>query len=274
MKILTPPPTGFQSKFGFAANLFGNTPSAEVFVEYPVQKAEICELSPDDYGKKLTRELKSIKKPVIISAGFSSEIFAEGGFKSGLFESLLKTCTRNGFPIALTTSSTEILDYLPLLQRAASVYCAVAVKIPSADDSVLQLMQPGYPLFAQRMDMIRQLSSAGIKTGAWIYPVLPFINDNADSFTTILKSAAESGATFALYHKKLTLSAESRANLFNNINIRYPQLAPKYEELFADKNETFGPNFMAISNAFSRTAPRSGLKTEWPDYKPPQLSLF
>ena len=274
MKILTPPPTGFQSKFGFTANLFGNTPSAEVFVEYPVQKAEVCELSPDDYAKKLGRELKAIKKPEIISAGFTHEIFTESGFKSGLFESLLKTCSRSGFPIALATSSSDILDYMPLLQRAASVYCAVAVKIPSADDSVLQLMQPGFPLFAQRIEMIRQLSSAGIKTGVWIYPVLPYINDDADSFATILKTAAESGATFALYHKKLKVTSESRANLFNNINIRYPQLAPKYEELFAEKDETFGPNFMALSNAFSRTAPRSGLKTEWPDFKPQQLSLF
>jgi len=275
MKIITPLPQDFRFKFAYSANLFCNAPSTEIFVENPVSKPEVLPFdTPESFATKLGRELKALKKPQIVAVGFSYELFNDNHCDGGIFGIFLNTCSRYGFPVALTTSSAEILDYLAPLRKLASNYCAVAVKIPSADDSVLQLMQPGFPLFKQRLQIIRQLSEANIKTGVWVNPILPYINDNAEQFSSILEAAAGNGASFAVYQKKLRLTPESRANLFDNIGLRFPQHLDNYSQLFSTKDESYGSNFMALSNTYARTTRRCGLQASWPEYNPPQLSLF
>lgn len=274
MKILIQQPPSYHFGFAYSADLGCNAPSSEIYVENPVTKAITSPFeSTEAFSKKLTRELKAIKKQQAVAFGIDYEIFADE-ICADIFETALKCCMRLGFHAAIVTSCSEIIKHLPTLKQLAPYYCSVAIKIPSADDSVLQIMQPGFPLFQQRLQIIKQLAESKIKTGVWITPVLPFINDSELSLSTILESAAQNGATFAAYQKKLALNDTTRQYLFDNIGLRYPQLVEQYQQLFSGKDETFGPNFMALSNTFVRTAKRCGMTTGWPEYRPPQLSLF
>lgn len=274
MNILVKQQPNYYFGFAYAANLFGNAPSSEMFVENPVNKPDSLPFNTvEGFSTKLCRELKAVKKQQVVAFGMDYELFNDN-FRPEIFETALRCCLKFGFHAAIATSSDDIINYLPLLQRLAPLFCTVAVKIPSCNDSELQIMQPGFPLFQQRLQLIKRLTDANIKTGVWINPVLPFINDTAQNFDTILEAAAQNGAMFSAYHKKLSLNENSRPYLFNNIATRAPQLADKYAELFNGKDETYGPNLMELSNAFTRTSRRCNLVTHWPPFSQQQLSLF
>ena len=63
MKILIQQPSSYHFGFAYSADLGCNAPSSEIFVENPVNKAVTSPFdSAEAFSKKLTRELKAIKK--------------------------------------------------------------------------------------------------------------------------------------------------------------------------------------------------------------------
>ncbi|MCQ2974895.1 MAG: hypothetical protein MJ211_08800 [Bacteroidales bacterium] len=264
-------------KISYLAELFNKVPSTDIFVKNPISKSDNFPFEClQDYENQANKELKAkVKNPKIVGFGFNSEIFNDFENSNDIFGAALKSCLKFGFPVSIITSSDEILLHTNILKKLSSLYCCVSIKIPSLDNSILQLMQPGFPLFEQRMEILKKLSQLNIKTGVIISPILPYINDKPEALTRIIEISAQNGANFVMYQKKLELNENSKKYLLSNIKIRFPQFVEQYEEMFLFKNETFGPKFMELSNSFVRTARRCDLSTRPPEYMPPlQLSLF
>lgn len=267
MKILTSTDNGFTySKFTL------NFPQIQHSEIFSILNKNI---TFSDVEKNLKKELKRIKTKEIISFGFYGEVFSDDENVVKNIDNLLITLKQSGFPLMIATSTDSILNHIDILKQLSKNYCQIFVKIPSFDDSVLQIFQPGFPLLQQRLDVVKQLNINNISAGVYISPLLPEINCNAQNVEKLVEFSAQNNAAFVMYQKKFTVLDNAKENFLRNIELRFPQVFDYYRNQLSVKNDVKSNAFMEISNVFVRTASKFGIATRPKEFNPPkQLSLF
>jgi len=88
---------------------------------------------------------------------------------------LTKACigiiTGSGWPLVVQTRSPLVVRDLDILASSPAV--EVGLSITTADDRVRRLFEPKAPPIAGRVEALRQLHDAGIRTFAMVAPLLP-----------------------------------------------------------------------------------------------------
>jgi DNA repair photolyase len=82
------------------------------------------------------------------------------------------------YRLSILTKSDLVVRDIDLL---AKMDCVVQFSIAVIDSEIQQVVEPSAPPTAQRLDAIRRLESAGIRTSVRIKPILPFGLTNARS---------------------------------------------------------------------------------------------
>src|SRR5438034_2192423 len=101
-------------------------------------------------------------------------------------------------PVAIITKNllvTRDIDLLCELAKHNAV--AVNLSVTSLEPNLQRLLEPRTSSPQARLDVIRQLRSAGIPTGAMVAPVIPGLTDH--EIPKILEACAKAGAQFAGY---------------------------------------------------------------------------
>jgi DNA repair photolyase len=135
-------------------------------------------------------------------------------------------------PFHITTRSPLIVrdvDLLVSCARRADV--GVAVSIATLDDALAHEIEPTVAPPRQRLRAVRALSSAGIRVGVAVAPILPDMTDDAASLAAVVRAAADAGATH-LWHSTLNLGTITRDAYFAFLAGSRPQLVERYERLF------------------------------------------
>ena len=111
---------------------------------------------------------------------------------------LLKVLHNYKHPVSIITKSALIERDIDILSdMARDGLCSVIVSLTTLDKHLCRIMEPRAAASQRRLRTIKTLSDAGIPTGILFAPAIPFINDN--ELESILKAAAEHGATSAAY---------------------------------------------------------------------------
>lgn len=101
-------------------------------------------------------------------------------------------------PVGVITKNHLVTRDIDLLAELASHgAAAVAVSITSLRPELQRVMEPRTATPARRLDIIRQLSAAGIPVRAMVAPVVPGLTD--EEVPSILNAVAEAGACGAGY---------------------------------------------------------------------------
>lgn len=120
---------------------------------------------------------------------------AEGRYR--LMRDVLPALTEVANPFSILTKGALILRDLDLLVEAAEVTdVSAALSVGFLDDEVWRRVEPGTPPPARRLDVVRQLTGAGIPTGVLMAPVLPFLTDSEEQLEATVAAVAASGATY------------------------------------------------------------------------------
>src|SRR5947199_4155102 len=101
-------------------------------------------------------------------------------------------------PVAIITKNllvTRDIDLLCELAKHNAV--AVNLSVTSLEPNLQRLLEPRTSSPQARLDVIRQLRSAGIPTGVMVAPVIPGLTDH--EIPKILEACAKAGAQFAGY---------------------------------------------------------------------------
>lgn len=115
-----------------------------------------------------------------------------------LTRACLEVCAEFRNPAAVITKSALVardLDVLRDLHRDA--WTRVYLSIPFADSGMARKVEPNVPTIAKRLETLKILSDAGIRTGVSIAPVIPGLNEQ--DIPEILARAREAGAGEATY---------------------------------------------------------------------------
>jgi DNA repair photolyase len=83
----------------------------------------------------------------------------------------LEILIRNDWPVTLQTRSPLVIRDVELLRNSANI--ETGFSIPTADDKIRFLFEPGAPSIELRLQALGQLHEAGIRTFAMIAPALP-----------------------------------------------------------------------------------------------------
>ena len=116
----------------------------------------------------------------------------------------------------IQTKSDLIVRDIDILQRMKNV--EVGFTINTMDETIARKIEPGAPSPQRRVEALRQLSDAGVKTWVFMGPIIPQINDSRDLLEDVVKQAKGAGASKLIYDRlRLKPHLEERLRkLFGN----------------------------------------------------------
>lgn len=158
---------------------------------------------------------------------------AEGAYK--ITRQILEALRDYDTPAALVTKSTMIVrDRDVLRQMAEGPGAFVFFSITTMDPALAKEIEPDVPPPQRRLEAMRTLAEAGIRTGVLLAPVLPGITDDEAHLSAVVAAAKEYGAS-ALSTNTLYLGDVTRQAFFGYLEQRRPELVPEYERLYRGK---------------------------------------
>jgi DNA repair photolyase len=83
----------------------------------------------------------------------------------------LEVLARHDWPVRLLTRSPLVLRDIPLLRRIDDL--SVGLSVPTLDDKARALLEPGAPTIQVRLDALRKLADAGLRTFVNYAPAYP-----------------------------------------------------------------------------------------------------
>jgi DNA repair photolyase len=95
--------------------------------------------------------------------------------KYKLTRQCLEILAENNWPVVVQTRSPLVLRDMDILKKGK--YFEVGFSIPTGDDNIRKLFEPGAPAINDRIKALDELHKAGIKTYAMIAPMLPGAED-------------------------------------------------------------------------------------------------
>lgn len=178
----------------------------------------------------LRKELKKVEKGVLVTGDYQP---AEKRF--GLSRKVLEVVRDLEVPVHVVEKSDLVLKDLDVLKEINSkAWVCVSFSFSTVDEEVSRIFEPVAPCPERRLRAMKEIADAGILTGANLMPVLPFITDSVEMMEDVMKEVKEHGGEFVLIGG-LTLDDNVRIRYFRLLKERFPDLLPKYEELYGSE---------------------------------------
>ncbi len=147
----------------------------------------------------LARKLASPKwqaAPIMLSGNTDCYQPAEAKFK--LTRKILEVLERYNHPVGLITKSALILRDIDILSRLAEKkLVTVAVSINTLTEGTRRLLEPRTASIARRLQVIEELSKAGVFVHAMLAPVIPGLTDH--EIMDLMEAISNAGAKNANY---------------------------------------------------------------------------
>jgi len=230
----------------------------------------------------LEKELRAKRRTGVITMGAMSDPYNPLEKELRLTRGALELMLRYGFGASFTTKSAlcaRDADVLSAISRRASV--RVQLTVTCAEDDLCRRIEPNVSPTSERLRAIRTLSDAGVYTGIWLNPVLPFITDTEENIVSTLRLASEAGARFAVCFFGMTLRSGNREYYFDALERDFPGVRAKYLSTFGNAYECAAPNAQRLYEVFTQECQRLGLLWRFRDIntamrqgQPEQLCLW
>jgi DNA repair photolyase len=143
---------------------------------------------------------------------------------------ILKTFIKHDYPGKITclTKSDLILRDIDLLTKLQNV--EVGLTITSADNDLSRSLEVAAPNVEKRLAALKQLNDAGIKTYAFIAPVLPYLIDNKQATEELFKQIKLAG-TNDIYIDLLNTKGYIKVVLDPHMQKQSSDIQEKYKDM-------------------------------------------
>ena len=118
----------------------------------------------------LERELRRAARGVVMLSSVT-DCYQPLEGRCGLTRRCLERLLAHRFPVRILTKSPLVLRDLDLLRRFPEI--EVGLTVTTDDERMRLLFEPGAPPIAARVDALRRLREAGVRTYVFIGPMLP-----------------------------------------------------------------------------------------------------
>src|SRR6476660_7350264 len=199
--------------------------------------------SADRYGSRirvttnvaevLRRELaRPSWEPEAVAVGAATDPYqpAEGRYR--LTRGCIEAFAEAANPFSIITRGPLIVRDIDVLAEAARrADVSVTFSVPTLDDDIWRLTEPGTAPPRQRLRALKQLVDAGVKAGVGMAPILPGLSDKPELLADVVREARAAGAT-GVWANLLHLQPGTREHFLSALERDWPELLPRYEELY------------------------------------------
>ena len=167
-----------------------------------------------------------------IAMGTNTDPYQRCEGKYRLTRGLVEVLAEVRNPFSVLTKSALVLRDLDVLAAAARrTDVSVSLSIGTLDEAVWRATEPGAPHPLRRVDAVRQLAAAGIRTGVLVAPVLPGLSDSPDRLEEVVTACVAAGAR-SVTAIALHLRPGVREHFLGWLRPRDPALAADYERRY------------------------------------------
>jgi len=146
--------------------------------------------APEILAKKLASP-KWVAAPIMLSGNTDCYQPAEAKFK--LTRKILEVVDRFNHPVGIITKSALILRDIDILsQLAEKKLVTVAISINTVTEETRRLLEPRTASIPRRLQVIKELSAAGIFVHAMLGPLIPGLTDH--EIMNIIEAVTKAGA--------------------------------------------------------------------------------
>ncbi|AFQ45299.1 SPL family radical SAM protein [Desulfosporosinus meridiei] len=229
------------------------------------------------------RDLKSKRKTGVIGTGAMSDPYNPIEKEYELTRGALKLINSFGFGISIATKSnlvTRDIDILNKIRQHSPTL--IKLTITTCDDVLCKKIEPNVAVSSQRFSALKQLAENKIFAGILLMPVLPFIEDNAENISGIIRLASENGAKFIYPAFGVTLRQNQRDWYYRKLDEIFPHLKEKYARQYGNSYECHSPSSNELWQLMKSECERLGMLYKMDDiiraykkgYCNDQLRLF
>jgi len=134
--------------------------------------------------------------PIMLSG--NTDCYQPAEQKYRLTRQMLEVCNEFNQSVGILTKNSWILKDKDVLQEMGKKKIVSAmVSITSFNEDLRRVMEPRTTTAKQKLKVINELSSAGVRMGIMMGPMIPGLNEH--EMQRIMKAAADNGATFTAY---------------------------------------------------------------------------
>jgi DNA repair photolyase len=129
-----------------------------------------------------------------IAMGTNTDPYQRCEGKYRLTRGVLEALNDHGNPFSILTKSPLVVRDLDILTAAsASTEVTVNFSVGTLDEQVWRATEPGTPHPRRRIEAMRRLADAGIRTGALMAPVLPGLSDQPEQLRATASAIRHAG---------------------------------------------------------------------------------
>ncbi|MFW6318681.1 MAG: radical SAM protein [Bacillota bacterium] len=214
-----------------------------------------------DAVQKVREELAKKRKKCMLRTGGMSDPYVTIEKHTEIFRDILHEIYASGFGIEVLTKSDLVLRDLALYKSIHERYRVVmALTLTTVDDELARIIEPHVSLPSERLAALKQFHEAGVITGVWLTPVIPFITDSVENIEAIVKACHKVGVTYIMnFGMGLTLRDGNREYFYQHLDKHFKGLKAKYIETFGNQYICNSFNKTNLQNTFETLCNRYGI---------------
>jgi len=199
--------------------------------------------SDDRYGRsiRVKTNVVSVLKAELARARWAREVVAvgaatdpyqpaEGRFRltRGCIEAFAAART----PFSIITRGPLVVRDIDVLQEASRrARVSVSLSVPTVDDALWRVTEPGTAPPRQRLRAVHLLAKAGIRVGVAMAPILPGLSDKPELLRAAVRAAREAGAA-KIWTEIVYLAPGTREHFLETLAAEWPAEAARIAELY------------------------------------------
>ena len=170
------------------------------------------------------------REEVTIGAATDPYQPAEGRYR--LTRACIVELARARTPVSLITRGPLVWRDVDVLQEAAvRAEVAVNVSVPTLDERVWRTTEPDTAPPRRRLEIVRRLVDAGIRTSVALAPILPGLSDRPEQLAEAVQAARAAGAHH-IWANVLYLRPGTREHFLEALARDWPEELERYERLY------------------------------------------
>ncbi|KKT77857.1 MAG: Radical SAM domain protein [Microgenomates group bacterium GW2011_GWB1_44_8] len=134
--------------------------------------------------------------------------------------------------VSIQTKSPLVTKDVDVLKRLKDV--TVGFTVTTLDDKVSRFLEVKAPPVSSRIQALRELHESGIRTYAFVGPILPHFTSDEKKINELLNILQEAGVS-EVWFEHINLSPKIKGRLFDFLRKETPELLPEFEK--ADTEE-------------------------------------
>jgi DNA repair photolyase len=186
-----------------------------------------------NFATVLERELRR-SRDGSVALGTATDPYQPGEGRYRITRQVLAALARHPMPLSIITKGTLIVRDLDLLvEIARRTDLRIWSSITTVDPKIARQIEPGAPPPAKRLEAVRRLRSAGLRSGVLLAPVIPGITDSAPAMLAVAAAAHAAGAV-AFGSRPLKLDPGTKDVFYAFVAAQFPELLPRYLDRYGD----------------------------------------